>query len=146
VSLIETRVKMASIMFIELWEWLRGYDKWLPAQATVEYVKEGHTYREASGKELHYSYTTGERLVWTDAHGQKCTAPLKPPSKDPEYQFSEGETAAIRYNPAKPDEYYFRKLTTMRVRYFFVTAFAVIAVAAFCIGDIWVRQMLGCSR
>lgn len=137
---------MTIIMFIELWERLRGYDKWVSAEATVEYEKEEHTYHDTSGKELHYSYTTGERLAWTDARGEKCTAPLKPPGKDPEYQFAEGETAAIRYNPAKPDQYYFRKLATMRVQYFVVTAFSIIAVAAFCIGDIWVRQMLGCSR
>jgi hypothetical protein len=137
---------MTGIMLIEIWELLRGYHRWSLAEATVEYVKEEHVYHDSGGKELHYSYTTGERLVWKDARGEKCTAPLKPPGKNPKYQFAEGETATIRYNPAMPDQYYFRKLAAMRVRSFFVTAFSILAVAAFCIGDIWVREMLGCSR
>lgn len=137
---------MNATMLMELWEWLRGYTKWPQVEAKVEFVKEEHTYHDKDGKELHYSYVTGDRLVWTDAHGERRTAPLKPPGKDPKYQFADGESVSIRYSPAHPEQYYFHKLETMRVRYFFSTAFTVIAVAIWVVGYDWVKDMLGCGR
>jgi hypothetical protein len=137
---------MDAIMLMEMWEWLRGYNKWAPAEATVVFVKEEHTYPGSDGKELHYSYVTGDRLEWTDAGGEKRSAPLKPAGKDPKYQFAEGETVSIRYDPASPDQYYFRGLDKMRVRYAISTALTVIAVAIVSVGYVFMRQILGCSR
>ena len=137
---------MGAIMLIEIWERLRGYHHWTQAEAKIEFVKEEHTYHDKSGKELHYTYKTGECLVWTDARGAARQATLKPRGNDPKYQFADEEMATIRYNPANPEQYYFRKLSEMRVRRFFATAFAVVTVATICIGEIWIREMLGCSR
>jgi hypothetical protein len=139
---------MRTDMLIELWERLRGYHKWPQAEATVEFVKQEHTYHDSAGKELHYSYTTGDRLVWVDSGGEKRSAPFTPPGKgkDPKFQFAEGETATIRYNPANPEQYFFPRLSAMRVRYFVSTALTISAVAIFCVGYVWVREMLGCSR
>jgi hypothetical protein len=137
---------MDAIMLMAIWEWLRGYSKWTPAEATVVFVKEEHTYTDKDGKQLHYSYITGDRLVWTDAGGEKRSAPLRPAGKDPKYQFAEGETASIRYNPSNPEQYYFRELEKMRVRYVISTALTVIAVAIISVGYVWVRGILGCSR
>jgi hypothetical protein len=133
-------------MLIEIWEWQRGYSKWTPVEARVEFVKDEHIYHDKEGKDLHYSHVTGELLVWTDAGGQRRQAPLKPPGDDPKYQFTDGEAAAIRYNPANPEQYYFRKLSEMKVLRFFRVTFTVIGVAIFSIGSVWIREMLGCSR
>lgn len=133
-------------MLIEIWEWLRGYNKWTQVEAKIEFVKDEHIYHDKNGKDLHYSHITGERLVWTDAGGEQRQAPLKPPGDDPKYQFTDGETAAIRCNPANPEQYYFRRLSEMRVLRFFRVTFTVIGVAIFSIGYVWIREMLGCSR
>jgi hypothetical protein len=133
-------------MLMEMWEWLRGYHKWTQAEANIEFLKEEHLYHESSGGELHYSRITGERLVWTDARGQKHYAPLKPFGDAPEQEFADGETLAIRFNPAHPEQYYCRRLSGMRVRRAFTTTCTVIAVAAVSIGYVWTREMLGCSR
>ena len=137
---------MDAIMLMAIWERLRGYDKWTPAEATVVFVKEEHTYPGKDGKELHYSYVTGDRLAWTDAQGEKQSAPLKPAGKDPKYQFAEGEVVSIRYNPANPEQYFFPRLSAMRVRYVISTALTVLAVAIVSVGYVFVRAMLGCSR
>jgi len=34
----------------------------------------------------------------------------------------------------------------MKTRYYVTTSLTILAVAAFCIGDIWLREMLGCGR
>ena len=133
-------------MLIETWEWLRGYHKWTPAEATIEFLKEEHLYHELSGGELHYSHIVGERLIWTDARGQRHYASLKPFGDAPEQEFADGETVAIRYNPARPEQYYCRRLSAMRVRRAFATAGTITAVAARSIGMVWTREMLGCSR
>ncbi len=133
-------------MLIEIWEHLRGYHKWTEAQARVEYLKEEHLYHDKDGKDLHYSYVTGERLVWTDAAGQPHYAPLKKLGDEPQYQLAEGEAETIRYNPANPDEFYCRSISELKVRYYARNTFGIIAIAAFVIGSLWVREMLGCSR
>ena len=133
-------------MLIEIWEWLRGYHKWTPAQAQIEFLKEEHLYHDKDGKDLHYSHITGDRLAWTDAQGEKHYAMLEQLGDPAKYQFAEGETATIRYNPANPEQFYFRKQSEMKVRRFFVTTFTVIAVAAISIGYVAMREMLGCSR
>jgi hypothetical protein len=85
-------------------------------------------------------------MVWIDARGQKHHAPLKPFGDAPEHEFADGETVAIRYNPAHPEQYYRRRLSRMRVRRAFATAGTIVAVAAVSIGYVWTREMLGCSR
>ena len=133
-------------MLMAIWEWLHGYRKWTATEARVEFLKEEHLYHDKEGKDLHYSYVTGRRLVWTDAAGQPHSAPLKQLDDKPPYLLAEGEAETIRYNPANPDQFYCRKLSALRVRHIFTVAFTILAVAAFVVGEDWVRKMLGCSR
>jgi len=133
-------------MLIEIWEHLRGYRKWTPAEAKVEYLKEQFLYHDKDGKDLHYSHVTGERLAWTDAADQPHYAPLKKLGDDAKYQLAEGEIEAIRYNPANPDEFYCRRISGLKVRYYVATTLSIIAVVIFCVVSVWVREMLGCSR
>jgi hypothetical protein len=138
--------RMGSTMLIEIREWLRGYHKWTAVEARIEFVKEDHTYQGEGGKDLHYSYIKGDRLVWTDARGDLHHVDFKPPADSPKDQFTDGETLALRCNPANPEQYYCPRLSGMKVRRFFVTTFTVIAVAAISTGYVCVREMLGCSR
>jgi hypothetical protein len=133
-------------MLMEIWERLRGYHKWTQAEAKVEFLKEEFLYHDKAGKDLHYSHVTGERLAWTDTTGQPHYAPLKKLGDNTRYKFTEGEAETIRYNPASPDQFYCRNISEMKVRYYVSTAFTILAVAAFCIVSVWVREMLGCSR
>jgi hypothetical protein len=137
---------MGAIMLIEIWEWLRGYRRWTPTEGRIEFLKEEHVYHDKDGEELHYTHVTGQRLVWIDARGQPHSAPVKKLDDDPQYQVKGGEIEVIRYNPANPDEFYCRKLSGMKTRYYVTTSLTILAVAAFCIGDIWLREMLGCGR
>ena len=133
-------------MLIEIWEHLRGYHKWTATEARVEFIKEEHLYHDDAGKDLHYSYVTGRRLAWTDTAGQPHYATLKKLGDDAKYQVPEGEIEDIRYNPANPDQFYCRKLSELKTRYYVTTAFSIIAVAIICIGWEWIRSALGCSR
>ncbi|MGA7339916.1 MAG: DUF3592 domain-containing protein [Terracidiphilus sp.] len=133
-------------MLIELWEWLRGYHRWTEVDAKIELVKEEHTYHGSGGKDLHYSYAMGDRLVWTDLRGEQHHFDFKLPGDSGKDRLADGEAVTLRYNPANPEQYYCRKLSEMKVRRFFATTFTVIAVAAMSIGYVWVREMLGCSR
>lgn len=133
-------------MLMEIWEHLRGYHRWTQAEAKVEFLKEEHIYHDKDGKDLHYTHVTGQRLAWTDSTGTAHYAPLKKLGDDAKYQPAEGEAETILYDPASPDRFYCRKLSEMKVRYYVSTAFSILAVAVFCIGYVWVREMLGCSR
>lgn len=133
-------------MLVEIWEWLRGYNRWTQAEARIAFLKEDHVYHDAGGKELHYSHVTGRRLVWTDALGQTHQAPFKQLGDEPKYQLAEAEIEAIRYNPTNPEQFYCRRLSTLKIRYYVSMTFSIIFVIVFCIGYIWIRKLLGCSR
>jgi len=133
-------------MLIEIWEHLRGYHRWTQTDARVEFLRQELLYHDKDGKDLHYSYVTGHRLFWTDKTGADHYAPLKKMGDGAKYQLPEGETESIRYNPINPDRFYCRKLSELKVRYYAVTTLSVIAVILFCVGGIWLREMLGCSR
>jgi len=133
-------------MFIEVWEWLRGYGKWTETQAQTVFLKEETLFHDKSGKDLHYSHVTSARLVWTDSHGKQHYTILKQYGDPPKYPFAEGEIVDLRYDPANPMRFYARKLSETKVRYYVSTTLTIIAVAILCIGWEWIRSALGCSR
>jgi hypothetical protein len=95
-------------MLIEIWERLRGYDKWIPAEARVYSASE---IRKKLGKRYQISPSSqfsGELLVWRDQRGEPQFGPFVTHETSPLYQLLEGEAIAIRYNPAKPNCYYCR--------------------------------------
>ena len=98
-------------MLIEIWERLRGYDKWIETDATVE-SSEAANY-QLHGRDLSSSEDV---IVWTDAGGEKHRAPFRVQADSPLFQLVQGSTISIRYNPADPEEYYFRELLQARVR------------------------------
>jgi len=102
-------------MLIEIWERLRGYDKWVKTNATV--CRSATEKVEHQGRGGPY-YTTeaGDVIEWTDSTGEKQYADSNAPEGSKLFQLTTGDTVEIRYNPAKPDDFYFRDLVQLRVR------------------------------
>ena len=117
---------MIAIMLIEIWERLRGYDKWVQAEAKIESSDVNKTPVRDRGQVVGYSYSSGDTLTWTDASGEKQYATFSVPDDSPLYQLIGGESVTIRYNPANPEQYYFRELLRTRIHTAFKTALIVI--------------------
>lgn len=97
-------------MLIEIWERLRGYDKWIETEAKVESskVKKTATYGN--------SWASEDELAWTDRSGKTQRARFNVPDGSPLFQLIGGETVMIQYDPTEPDRYYFRELFQTRAR------------------------------
>lgn len=114
-------------MLCDLFERFRGYDQWIPAEATVESSHmEDHelVYR---GQTTHV-YESADRLVWVDKRGDRHAAECEIPDDSPLYQMVGGEKVAIRYNPNNPNEYYFPELLRARINSYF---FGIVALILF---------------
>jgi hypothetical protein len=107
-----------AIMLIEIWERLRGYDKWVQTEAKVESSQVEETVH-STRYGIVYSYASGDILIWTDRQGEKQYADFSVPEDSPLYQLVGGETVTIRYDPAKPERFYFRELMKTRVHTLF---------------------------
>jgi hypothetical protein len=98
-------------MLIEVWERLRGYDKWTPAVATVQSstlagVGFGNAGKKGGGKELVFGWQSVCRIVWQDHHCIQRSAAFEASEGSPLYQLREGDTVDIRFNPDRPAEFY----------------------------------------
>lgn len=123
-------------MLIEIWERLRGYDKWIQKEATVESSEP--TNYQLHGRDLSYSEDV---IVWTDSAGEKHRAAISVQAHSPLFQLVQGSMVGIRYNPADPEEYYLREVIQTRVRKVLstalVTALMIAALAFFG----WLRTL-----
>ena len=118
-------------MLIELWEKLRGYDKWVETQAKISRSKVERTAHNGRDGSVSYTWESNEQITWMDRQGLECRADFKVDDESPLYQFIGGETVIIRYDPADPAKFYFRELSKSRVRRFFqltlyITIFLII--------------------
>jgi hypothetical protein len=111
VTVAPLRAKVMSVMLIELWERLRGYDKWVHATATVE--ASDPTYFQSRGHDYSRS---DDVIVWCDSAGEKHRAQFTVQVGSPLFQLVQGSKVDIRYNPADPEQYYFRELLKTRIR------------------------------
>lgn len=94
---------------IDLWERLRGYDKWTPAVATVqsmELSRVGEIGGDKSKPPVAVGWESVCRISWQDQNQTEHTAVFEAYEESPLYQLMEGDTVDIRFNPAKPSEYY----------------------------------------
>jgi len=104
-------------MLIKLWERIRGYDRWVQTDATIESsAMEDHVYDYRG--QIKHEYESVDTLVWTDREGNQQTAPCRVPDDSPLYQLIGGEKVTIRYDPQNPEEYYFPELIKGRLRHF----------------------------
>jgi len=90
-------------MLIEIWERLRGYDKWTQTEATI---LSSDLVGQALSKNV---------IEWNDVSGKSHTAKYSVHSSSRLYQLYDGQTVIVRYNQANPDRYYFRELFRYRV-------------------------------
>jgi hypothetical protein len=100
---------MAAIMLIELWERLRGYDKWVEAEAKVVSYE---TLRKELGDKIpkpRESQFSSDILVWMDQQGELQFGPFVNHEGSRLFQTFEGEIVPIRYDPSKPSRYYNRE-------------------------------------
>jgi hypothetical protein len=126
-------------MLIEIWERLRGYDKWAEADAKIESSDVEQTpYTNRDGS-VSYTWASGDQIAWIDSRGEKQCADFTVDDESPLYQLVGGETVKIRYNPAKPEQYYFRDLLRSRVRRFFQLTFYTILFLAVLAILIWLK-------
>src|SRR5580692_5856542 len=96
-------------MLIELFARLRGYDKWTPAVATVQSTtlsRVGDVGNDKSKPALALGWESACKIKWQDRNQIEHTAVFQAFEESPLYQLCEGDTVNIRFNPAKPSEYY----------------------------------------
>jgi hypothetical protein len=99
-----------------MWEHLRGYDKWIETEARIESSDVEETEQVGRyGNVVGYAYSSGDKLTWTDRQGEKQFADFTVSDDSPLYQLIGGETVSIRYDPARPDRFYYRELMRTRV-------------------------------
>ena len=101
-------------MLIEMWGRLRGFDKWVEAEATITAADMEQTAHMDRGGNVSYTYGSGDEITWTDELCQKHSADFKVSDDSPLYQLVGGENVTIRYNPSNPDEYYYPELLRAR--------------------------------
>ena len=104
---------MDPIMLIELWERLRGYDKWIEAEATIQ---SSNLTEERIGEEKHrftedepiYEWQSMNSVAWKDLTGQLHTGQYRVSENSSLFQVYDGQTVKIRYSPNNPDKFYLR--------------------------------------
>jgi hypothetical protein len=113
-------------MLIELWEGLRGYDKWVQTEATVE------SSRTKSVPTRHGKLRESDDvLLWTDGGGERHRAFFEINETSPLYQLIQDSKITIRYNPADPEQYYLRELVSNQVLAPTGKALGVVVLLAF---------------
>jgi hypothetical protein len=130
-------------MLIEWWEKIRGYDKWVQTTAKLDSADlERTTHSDRSGH-VSYTYASDDRLTWADCQGEQHTADFRVDDESSLYQLVGGEPVTIHYNPAQPEQFYFRELLRSRTRRFFQLArnwFIGLVVFALFIGFVVVTH------
>jgi hypothetical protein len=105
-------------MLIEIWERLRGYDKWIETDATVASASVEQKVHQDRSWGTTYTYGSGDVLIWTDSTGRVQRAFFSVPQGSNLYKLLGGDTLPIRYNPAHPGQFYLRELLQTRINKF----------------------------
>lgn len=81
------------------WIRVRGYERWLPATATVRST----ALSRVGGK---FAWQAVCEITWQDSRGAGYSGRFKAFEESPLYQLSEGDAVGIRFNPENPTEFY----------------------------------------
>jgi hypothetical protein len=127
-------------MLIELWERLRGYDKWQRIEATVRSstvaeVEVGHHRDGSPMMEWQNSCT----LVWRGAKGGEQLDDFSVFQSSPLFQLYEGQKVTILCDPADPGRYFFPELQRSRAMRAMQTALIFIVVLGLLLLYLWLR-------
>ncbi len=116
---------MNPIMLIELWERLRGYDKWIETKAKVRSSTEQKTEQYYRGRKYEIR-SSDDGLAWTDTQGVEHSANFDVPEDSPLYQLIGGESVTIRYDPQDPNRFYYPDLLSSKVKVFAHSAYLLL--------------------
>jgi len=131
---------MKAMMLIEIWERLRGYDKWVETTAKIESSEVTKTpIANRWGEVVDYAYDAGDVITWVDNRGESQYATFDVAEGSKLYQLVDGESVTIRYDPAQPDRFYCRDLLNYQVKVAVRTTLGALVVAAFVFLFIWVH-------
>jgi len=103
-------------MLIELWERLRGYDRWIETTARFEAADVKKSVHVDSWGRRKAHYATSDTIAWTDQQGNIHRDSFRVSDSSSLYLMVDGEQVDIRYNPARPNRYYYRALFVSRLR------------------------------
>jgi hypothetical protein len=128
---------MGAIILIEIWERLRGYDKWIQTEATIltseltepDAGLERNEKRSNLGSPLQWHSTC--TIGWTDVSGISHKSSYTVSELSPLFQLYDGQTVPIRYNPACQGEYCLRELCIYKATST-IKGMLLIAWFAFC--------------
>jgi hypothetical protein len=124
-------------MLIELWERLRGCDKWVEADARVvsfETLRENLAEPIPSPRANQFS---SDLLVWKDRRGEFHYGPFVNHEGSRLFQTLEGGAVPIRYDPARPDRYYNREYFVSWVANISKAIAAVTIGGGFIVWRVW---------
>ena len=96
-------------MLVQLWERLRGYDRWPETDAVI--VSSATIRRKFGlpGPRPSQARFSTDLLAWKDRSGEPHLAPFVNEEASPLYHLLEGETIRIRFDPKRPNRFYNRE-------------------------------------
>lgn len=98
-------------MLVELWERLRGYDRWPEVEAGVVSSQLMELSAPSTqGKSVPLGWNSACGIEWTDHSGGQHPAAFQADEESPLYQLQMDDTLTIRFNPRRADQYYVRGL------------------------------------
>lgn len=129
-------------MLTEFWERVRGYDKWVPVEATIKTVEVTEEEIRAGRGGLGHTLVRKSRnlLVWFDQQGSRHAALFMVEEGSRLYKIEGEKRIRISYNPANPDEYYFHELFAANARKQFGLFLLVLAAILVTIFVAWLRS------
>jgi hypothetical protein len=105
------------IMLIEIWERLRGYDKWIQTEATIKSSQIDEVIvTDTRSRQPIYGWQGNEEIAWIDRDGVQQCEPMTVPENSPVFKMYDGNTVVIRYSPADPSDFYVREQLRYQVK------------------------------
>jgi len=98
-------------MLIEIWERIRGYDKWIQTEAKVassDLIEIDFPLAQHRTSQPHAAlgWKSTCQIVWSDHNCNQHSGSFEAVEESPLYQLCEGESISIRFNPTNPDQFY----------------------------------------
>ncbi len=129
-------------MLIELWERLRGYDRWTETTARFERAdvqKKVFTDSVGNRREV---YSSSDTIAWTDQLGNIHRKSFKVSDNSSLYLMVDGEEVSVRYNPARPSRIYYRSLLMAQVRSVVTLILVILILAALFFLNHWSTKIM----
>lgn len=123
-------------MLIELWERLRGYDKWVEIEAKVGASRE-RTIESVGRWGNRTSKLSDDVIIWVDKNGEKQNAGFTVDGDSRLFKLKSGNSITIRYNPSDPKMFYVRDLLYYKIRQFLAAAVVIAAAILVLAFSIW---------